>query len=127
VIVAAPIKAGHFILFQQMGDAAIQLFCDGARPRHNRIKIIVYPLCRQPKFFGPLHQMIYLRGAQHRLRGNATPIETNAAHMLAFDHNGFSNPIVLHELPQRSPLAPLQSRSHHRNCQPFQDSTFELV
>ena len=97
------------VLLEQVPDPAGELLGHPARAFHHRVEIVADLLRRQPEFLGPLHQVEHFCRAQQRLGRDATPVEADAAQMLAFDHRGLQPQL---RGPDSGHVAP-GARAHH--------------
>ena len=79
---------GDLVFLHQMADATRKLAGDGPRAFHHSLQVVVDPRRLEAEILGPLHQVIYLGGSEHRLGGNAAPVEADPAHVLTLDDCG---------------------------------------
>jgi len=57
-----------------------------ASPIKVGVQIIADAICLEAKFLGAVHQMKHFRAAQHGFGRDAAPVQTNAAHVFAFNN-----------------------------------------
>ena len=81
-----PHEHGDLVLLHQMADAARKLFRHPARPRDDGGQVIADPVCLQPEFLGPVHQVEHLGRPQHRLGRDAAPVQADAAQAFTLDN-----------------------------------------
>ena len=77
---------GDPVLLHQVADAARKLLGHTPRPGDDGGQVIADPVCLQPEFLGPVHQVEHLGRPQHRLGRNAAPVQADAAQVFPLDN-----------------------------------------
>src|SRR5271166_432437 len=79
---------GNLVLLHEKAYAVVEALRYRARALYDRGRVVTDFLGRKPVILGMTHIVENLRRAQERFGGNAAPIETDAAQILALDDRG---------------------------------------